>query len=152
MKQCFKCKNIKPLNEFYKHPQMADGHLNKCKVCTRKDSQYRVDVKRLDLTWVMQERERCREKSANYRSMGKAQPPSRAVRKKWLCRNPEKRRAHSMAGNAVRNGKITKPGKCDTCNTPAEDLEMHHEDYSKPLDVKWLCFGCHGKTRRKSTL
>lgn len=37
-KQCFKCKKIKDLNEFYKHPGTADKHLGKCKECTKKDS------------------------------------------------------------------------------------------------------------------
>ena len=37
LKKCFKCGRLQPLDMFYKHPKMADGHLNKCKDCTKKD-------------------------------------------------------------------------------------------------------------------
>ncbi len=36
-KKCFKCNKVKSLSEYYTHPRMSDGHLNKCKECTRKD-------------------------------------------------------------------------------------------------------------------
>ena len=37
-KQCFKCSKTKPLTAYYKHRKMNDGHLGKCKQCTKLDS------------------------------------------------------------------------------------------------------------------
>ena len=35
MKKCIRCENVKDLNDFYVHPKMRDGHLNKCKSCCK---------------------------------------------------------------------------------------------------------------------
>ena len=42
----------------------------------------------------------------------------------------------------IKRGKITKL-PCEQCNNPSS--EAHHEDYNKPLIVKWLCRSCHIK-------
>ena len=35
-KKCFKCEKTLPIDEFYVHPQLSDGHLNKCKSCGKR--------------------------------------------------------------------------------------------------------------------
>lgn len=40
-------------------------------------------------------------------------------------------------------GKLTKPKRCEVCGSLAHDIEAHHFDCGKPLDVQWLCLPCH---------
>jgi hypothetical protein len=58
-----------------------------------------------------------------------------------------KQRARCVLGNEIRQGRIIPPSSCENCG--AAKPEAHHEDYSKPLDVKWLCRPCHGIEHRK---
>ena len=54
-KQCSKCKQTKPLSEFYKHPSAKDGHFGSCKECKKKyTSQYRkteIGKTKIDKYW-----------------------------------------------------------------------------------------------------
>ena len=149
MKTCFKCGAEKPLTDFYKHPAMADGHLNKCKDCTKSDSKenraknveyYRAyDAKRF------QDDPRVRQRHRRYQKTKGGKQAGSASKAKWINKNPEARAAHILLGNAVRNGRISKPDKCSACDkeTKSRNLHGHHEDYAKPLEVIWLCAQCH---------
>lgn len=61
-KVCFKCNTEKPITEFYKHPQMTLGVVNKCKVCNKKDVKKDYYRKSENEDWVLKERERSKEK------------------------------------------------------------------------------------------
>lgn len=76
-KTCFKCQTTKPLTEYYKHPFMGDGHLGKCKDCTRNDASIRREQKLKDPQWVERERRRHRAKA-----------------RQMVVRYPEKAAAH----------------------------------------------------------
>lgn len=68
-------------------------------------------------------------------------------KRRWAERNKQKRAAHVALNNAVRDRRIDK-GTCEICGT-SERVQAHHEDYAKPLEVRWLCITHHGHTRRK---
>ena len=126
IKTCFKCGEEKKLSAFYKHPRMHDGHLNKCKECTKND--------------VTEHRDNNLERIRAYdRKRGSRMTPKhqRAYRK----RNPEKYKATNMVNYHLRSGNMTVQN-CEVCGTD-KNIHAHHDDYSKPLNVRWLCAAHH---------
>lgn len=61
---------------------------------------------------------------------------------KSINKYPQRQKARIAVQYAVKKGKLEKPMFCEKCNIESK-LEAHHEDYSKPLEVIWLCKGCH---------
>lgn len=130
MKPCISCGIEQPLTEFYAHKAMKDGRLNKCKSCVKRD--------------VMQRQKdnpdayRARHKSWRDRNKDTVS----LYAKNWVSKNPVARSAHVILNNAIKTGCIEKPKFCEECGAQ-ERLDGHHEDYSLPLVVRWLCRKCH---------
>lgn len=145
MKTCFKCGSSKPIGEFYRHSEMADGHLNKCKECAKRDSSDREKRLRRNVAWVEKELNRTRIKSARARERGKGSSPEymREKCRLWAAKYPHKVKAQAAVCTAIRNGKL-KRLPCQVCGT-TENVHAHHPDYSKPLEVEWLCVIHHSR-------
>lgn len=57
------------------------------------------------------------------------------------------RRVHAAVEVALSQGRLERPKVCENCNAVDKNsvLQGHHDDYDKPLDVRWLCRSCHIK-------
>lgn len=131
-KKCFKCGVIKPLEKFYVHSEMADGHLGKCISCTKKDVNTRY--------YEPESRKRIKEYEAK-----RFKDPERkkkiylyALKRKEL--HPGKTRANRKVTDAIKTGRLVRK-PCEVCGEVKS--QAHHSDYRKYLDVRWLCFKHH---------
>lgn len=138
---CRKCKIKKSDDEYYV------SNPNECKECAR----CRIRQNRIDKAEYYKEYDRkryqddprVRERHRRYQATEEGKKAMNASRKKWKEKNPLKRAAHNLVNNALRDGKITKPNTCQECGTKPKRIEGHHCDYSKPLNISWLCRQCH---------
>lgn len=123
MRLCKICGTSKPPSGFY-------NSIVECKDCWRA----RVKLRRLT------------DPSVRAYDRARAKTPARAkkataVTKSWRQRNPDAYRAHSAVNYAIRIGKLER-GPCAIC-AETKHVHAHHRDYSKPLEVIWLCARCH---------
>lgn len=145
MKKCFKCNIEKPYGEFYKHKGTADGYLNKCKQCARNDS----NANRYENIERVRAYDRNRpnkndraKKNHEYHKTEKGKSVRFLATRNYRNANPARYKANTAVSNAVRDGRLIRPNHCDKCGTSCKP-SGHHDDYSKPLNVRWLCLSCH---------
>jgi hypothetical protein len=137
-KTCFKCNAKKPLSAFYAHAQMKDGHLNKCKECTKADARKNIMEKREYYRQYDKARASMPHRVSARKAYRKTAEGKKAVanaHKRYKSRFPGRWAAQKIVGNAIRDHKLIKQ-PCFICGDKAE---AHHPDYSRPLDVVWLC-------------
>jgi hypothetical protein len=72
-------------------------------------------------------------------------------RREWRAKNRDYEnmvcRARKAVASAIRRGILVRPSICSTCDSSEHRIEAHHEDYSEPLEVTWLCSRCHTAVR-----
>lgn len=148
MKKCKKCFAFKAIEYFCKDSKMADGHLNICKECKRSDvNKYRMN----NIEKVRDyDRKRGNRQSKQYFTEYYKKNKDKVLnsKKKWTLKNQIKKKAHSKVLLAIKKGLLIKPNACELCRVNNLSIHAHHDDYTKPLDVKWLCVKCHALRHR----
>lgn len=162
-KRCTKCGETKALDLFSRNPDGRDGRQSQCKACRAvRRREWHVANRERAMQKVQEWRranpERVKELEREYRERNpdqvrrtlresrkrRAQSIAEAAERRHR-EAPEKRNARQRLNYAVRVGKVVKPDACEDCHRPAppHELHGHHEDYSRALDVAWLCPACH---------
>lgn len=132
---CKKCNTTKPVHDFYKSQYSRISGLGECAECTKT----RVKANRLENLEYFRAYDR-----------GRGARQSADYRRGYRSNNHPKYKAHCAVNNAVRDGKIEKPARCDDCDALSSRIHGHHDDYSKPLDVRWLCPSCHSAWHKEN--
>lgn len=135
MKLCPECKDIKTLDHFYKDKYQPSGYRTYCKRCCKnRVKEYRRRTGYKSTEEVKAWRANNKEKAA-------------AGYKRTYEKNKHKCHCRTITGQAVKDGRLIKlPCECGDTN-----VEAHHHDYDKPLDVTWMCEKCHRKLHRKES-
>ena len=142
-KQCTKCKEIQELSEFSKKKASPDGLQSRCKSCSlainkKWQSENREKVKASNKKYYSENREKVNEYHRVYQ---------REYQREYQQRPEEKVKikARRKLNSAIRSGTIIRPTQCSSCNKSDCEIQAHHPDHKKPLEVEFLCKSCHIK-------
>lgn len=89
--------------------------------------------------WLKRNRERVKAAQKRYNNTDHGKATTSAIHKRYHQKHPELRKAHRAVRIAIKNGHLRRQ-PCSVCGQP--NAQAHHPDYTKPLEVIWLC-PCH---------
>lgn len=149
-KHCRQCQKEVRRADYYRHPYTADGLMAVCKACHRanvrenreRNAEYyrEFDRDRANLPHRVEARKA-------YQRTPEGRAASSRAKRGYIERNPVKRAAVNMVNNAIRDGRLIR----QTCEVCGERAQAHHDDYTKPLDVRWLCPNHHAEWHKHNT-
>lgn len=134
-KVCTRCKEEKPVSGFYpRYNKSGVVDLRpECKACGKNLDKVRIG-----------QRHKYRQE-VRKRNAGKPKRKSKKsseVRQRYREKHIDKHLARVKTKNAIKQGKLIRPNRCSKCQAKCRAV-AHHEDYSKPLEVTWVCHECH---------
>lgn len=111
----------------------------RCRTCYNVDRQEMWAVQSLDPAV----RDAFRLRKAAYRKTEKGRALRQASQLRWSKRALLEIRVQKQAQKAIRLGILVRQ-PCEVCQS-TQYIHAHHEDYSRPLDVRWLCSFHHSR-------
>ena len=142
-KYCGSCKTKKLISEFGKRAASPDGLTAKCKPCQREYDKARANNPErvaARAEYAKTERGKAARRKAQIK-YAEAHRDDATIRcREYRQNNPKKSRAHGMVAYAIKTGVIIRQ-TCELCGIDSD--VAHHDDYDKPLDVRWLCASHH---------
>lgn len=155
MKMCRGCHVSKPAADFHASRGESSGLQSRCKECTRawrRTKEEKLCDKRYAAKPHAKSAIASRQRKYNKSEAGKQS------KKRHAEKHPDRVFARKVLQLALRMGQLARPEKCECCGQippPMHDgrtgIQGHHPDYSKPLDVEWLCCICHQKAGKGTT-
>lgn len=144
-KHCRRCNSTKPASEFSKRSRVKDGLQSCCKSCMsniymEKHSEIRERQQSAWSRYSEENRDKLIAKNKQYRARNK--DALSAKKKLYFEHNPKKLAAKNSIHSHVLTGRIQRM-PCEICGE--EKAEGHHDDYDKPLEVRWLCKKHHAR-------
>jgi ribosomal protein S27AE len=149
-KYCRHCKQLKPHTAFTPTKKYRDGYQSWCRTCVAQRNLVTYHAKDPTTRGVTQwANYHPQEASAARARRRKFRPDlTNAAHRRWIARYPEKHATHHAVYRALTKGLLTRPTTCEQCGMPCKPA-AHHDDYSQPLVVRWLCPRCHSRADRQ---